>query len=434
VTVTAPSTTGDRVAPVRECRLFAGWQDNRRADDLATHERRLGPCPRLTAAELVAQVEAAGLLGRGGGGFPTSRKLRAVAEAARPRRRPIVVANGCEGDPTSYKDMALLDCAPHLVLDGLAVAATALGAAESILCVEEGSDMPVALHTALAARDDPVPTRIVAVPARYVASEATALVNFLGGGSALPTTRPPRPAQRGVGGAPTLVDNVETLAHLALIARFGAAWFRSVGTVDLPGTLLVTIGGAVRRPGIVVERAAGTPLARAVAAAGGPDRPPQAVLSGGYGGTWIRYPDDEGPALSHRGMAAAGAVLGVPSLVVLPTSACGLAETARILRYLAGQSAGQCGPCLHGLPAIAEDMAVVTGATPAAARAAWYRLERRLDVIAGRGACGHPDGAVRLAGSALDVFVDDLYQHLDGRPCVAASAAPFMPIPREAPR
>jgi NADH:ubiquinone oxidoreductase subunit F (NADH-binding) len=431
MTMAAPSVTDHPIPPTRDCRLFAGWQENRRADDLAMHERRHGPCPRPTAAQLIEQVEAAGLRGRGGGGFPTARKLRAVADAARPRRRPIVVANGCEGEPVSFKDAALLDCAPHLVLDGLAIVASALGPAESILCIEDGAAVPRPLRDALAERNDPVPTRIARVPARYVASEASALANLLGGGPSLPTTRPPRLEQRGVAGAPTLVDNVETLAHLALIARFGADWFRSVGTFALPGTLLVTVGGAVRHPGIVIERAAGVTVTRAVAAAGGPDGVPQAVLSGGYGGTWIRYPDGDSLALTHSGMAAIGAVLGVPSLVVLPRSACGLAETARILRYLAGQSAGQCGPCLHGLPAIAADMATLITARPEA-RAAFRRLRNRLDVIAGRGACAHPDGAVRLARSALTVFAEDLHHHLDGRPCLAASAASRIPMPREA--
>jgi NADH:ubiquinone oxidoreductase subunit F (NADH-binding) len=373
---------------------------------------------------LIDEVTAAGLRGRGGAGFPTARKLAAVAAA---RGRPVVVANGCEGEPASTKDAALLTVAPHLVLDGGVLAAHALGAAEVILCVHHGAPAARTLPSVIAERDDPVPVRLVEVPARYVASEASALVHYLTTGDARPTTTPPRASQRGVNGAPTLVDNVETLAHLALIARFGASWFRSAGTPELPGTLLVTVGGAIRRPG-VYEVAGGTTLDAALRCAGGPAVPVQAVLIGGYAGNWLAIPESLGAPLSHEGLRSAGSALGVAVLLALPHTACGLAQTAHLLRYLATESAKQCGPCTFGLPAIATDLTQLVAGHPNAPTVL-ERLHHRLGVIPGRGACAHPDGAARLTASALHVFKADLHHHIHGHPCPSANHPPLFPIP-----
>ncbi|GAA4557800.1 NADH-ubiquinone oxidoreductase-F iron-sulfur binding region domain-containing protein [Pseudonocardia xishanensis] len=395
-----PTVTGPR--------LLAGWAADGRPDDHPAHLHRHGPLPTPSPRALVQAVEAAGLRGRGGAGFPTATKLRAVRGRVR-----TVVANGCEGEPASSKDAALLDCAPHLVLDGLALVADALGAAVAVLAVHDATG----LQAHLTDRTDRVPVKVVEVPDRYVASQETALVRFLAGGPALPTTT--RPTEGG-----SLVDNVETLAHLALIARYGPAWFRSVGSPDLPGTLLVTADGAVAAPG-VVEVPAGTPVRAALDLAGGPTEPVQAVLGGGYGGAWLPASGVDTP-LTHEAMRAAGSSLGVPTLLALPTRACGLTETAHLVRYLAGESAGQCGPCRFGLPDVSADLTAIAWATPDA-RPAYERLRRRLDLVTGRGACALPDGAARLARSALRVFADDLHRHLDGRPCRGAGAAPLFP-------
>lgn len=401
-------------------RLLAPWQDRRAADDLRAHHWRHGPVPGPDLATLVEIVDAAGLRGRGGGGFPTARKLRAVGEARSGglrRRKAVVVANACEGEPDSAKDAALLHCSPHLVLDGLTIAAQALDARQAVLCVRAGARHDT-LSTALAERRDPVPIRIERVPDRYVASEESALVRYLSGGPALPRSTPPRPAERGVDKAPTLVDNVETLAHLALIARYGHDWFRTVGTPDLPGTLLATVAGAVSSPG-VVEIPAGSPVRDVIDLAGGPTTTIQAVLCGGYGGAWLPAHAIDTP-MTHASLDAAGSVLGVPILRPLPSAACGLAYTARLVRYLVEQSAGQCGPCQFGLPALAADLeAIAVGGVDSAA--AYTRLTRRLPLVAGRGACAHPDGAVRLVNSALRVFGADLRSHLDRRPCPSAT-------------
>jgi NADH:ubiquinone oxidoreductase subunit F (NADH-binding) len=412
-------------------RLLAGWFDTGAPADHVEHVTRYGPFPgetvtcRAGRAELIATVERAGLRGRGGGGFPTARKLTAVAAARGPRA---VVANGCEGDPGSTKDRVLLELAPHLVLDGIVLAALAVRAREATLCVAEGGLQIARIEDALAERvADPVRVRAVEVPDWYVASEESALVRFLTRGDARPTTTPPRPAQRGVHGRPTLVDNIETLAHLALIARFGAEWYRECGTTAAPGTTLVTIGGAVWSPG-VYEIEYGTPLGFVLELAGGPATPARAVLVGGLGGAWLALPAAADVPFTPEDLRTAGAHGGgVAALAVLPNQACGLAESARVLRYLAAESARQCGPCMFGLPAVAADLSALADGTGGPRDLA--RLRERLGVIGGRGACAHPDGAVALASSALEVSADDVEGHAAGIPCSGARLRPWLPVP-----
>jgi NADH:ubiquinone oxidoreductase subunit F (NADH-binding) len=415
-------TTVPSYAPPLGPRLLAGWADTARVADLAAHVDRYGRLPVADRA-LIGMVDAAGLRGRGGAWFPTGRKMAAVADG---RRRPIVVANGADGEPAGDKDHALLTVAPHLVLDGMVLAATALGATDAILCVHRRDPLAATVHAALRQRTgDRVAVRLVEVPARYVASEESALVNFLNTGEARPTDRPPRPFERGVRGRPTLVDNVETLANLALIARYGPDWFRALGTVAAPGTMLATVGGAVGTPG-VREIPLGTTVSAALGAAGGVSEPVGAVLVGGFGGNWVAMSDAADLLLTPEDLAAVGGSLGVGMLMALPARVCGLAETARIVRYLAGESAMQCGPCMFGLPSIARDLEMLTfGGRPEVLD----RLRRRLGVVVGRGACAHPDGAVRLAASALSVFAHDVHAHAMGRPCAGTRVASGIRVP-----
>jgi len=411
-------------------RLLAGTHGDR-AVSLGEHLDRHGRVPlgprRRGAAELLELVEASGLRGRGGAGFPTARKLRTVAEA---RRRPVVLANGAEGEPLSGKDQVLLACVPHLVLDGAAVAAAAVGAREAVIAVGAGGDRAfTATRAAIAERAkrrlDEVSFRLVGVPNRFVAGEETALVHWINSGVATPTFTPPRPFERGIGGAPTLVQNVETLAHLALIARFGADWFRALGTREEPGSALVTLAGAVRRPA-VYEIPLRLPLAELLAWAGGPSSRIAAFLIGGYFGTWVAAEDARALVLLDAQLRSLGASLGTGAIFALPASACGIVETARVSRYLAHESAHQCGPCVYGLDAIATSLE----------RLAWGkkrergrdgRLERWLEQVRGRGACRHPDGATGLIESALHVFAHERDQHTRGT--CSGAGRPLLPVP-----
>ncbi len=388
---------------------------------------------------LIAAVERAGLTGRGGAAFPAARKMRAVAGAAargRGGRRggAVLIANGAESEPASGKDAILLRQSPHLVLDGIALAAGAAGAARAYLCVN-GADpgRPGRLLAAAAERGQAglagPEVRVVVTPAGYVASEESALVNFLNGGPAVPLHVPPRPFERGVRGQATLVSNVETLAHIALIARYGPHWFRAVGTREAPGSALVTVSGAVRRPG-VYEIGLGLPASELIELAGGPSEPLQAVLAGGYFGGWLPLPAGAAVPVSGPGLRSAGASLGAGVMIALPAACCGLAETARVLRYLAGQSARQCGPCTFGLPAIADALAHIAWQGRDERAAGWLRS--LLPLVDKRGACHLPDGAVALVASALRVFAADLELHVTRGPCPAARRPPVLPVPRSA--
>jgi NADH:ubiquinone oxidoreductase subunit F (NADH-binding) len=408
-------------------RLLAGWYEQRRPAALDDHIARYGELPQATGSRstaLIDEIERAGLTGRGGAGFPTHRKLRAVRAQG---RKPILVANGMEGEPASAKDRLLLSVAPHLVLDGAELAAQAIGADEIHVCVPRGPSSPLAsLEHALDERAGAgrrrAPVSVWGLPARYVAGEETAVVNWLNGGPAKPTTTPPRPFERGVRGRPTLVQNVETLAHLALIARYGAAWFRHEGTRDDPGSVLLSVSRPKARLAIH-ETAFGTTIGQ-VAAASRLEQEIQAVLVGGYFGTWLPWSEAIDLPLTHGHLRAAGGALGAGILAFLPVAACGLCETARIARYLAGQSARQCGPCQHGLPAVANDLALICHGKDATAR---ERASRRMRQIEGRGACRHPDGMVRLVRSALGTFSEHVAWHERHGPCSGMHRTPLLP-------
>ncbi|MEY9945101.1 NADH-ubiquinone oxidoreductase-F iron-sulfur binding region domain-containing protein [Kitasatospora sp. GAS1066B] len=420
-----------------EHRLLRGWFETGGPADLTEHLRRYGPAPlpsergaRQARAALLQTVEQAGLTGRGGAAFPTGRKLRAVAEG---RGRPVVVVNGMESEPASRKDEALLDLAPHLVLDGAALAAAAVDATVIHLCLPRGSARATQvdrLTRAVAERWraglDRIPVEVHRLPHHYVSSEETSLVQWLNGGPARPLATPPRPFEKGVDRRPTLVDNVETLAHLALIARYGPSWFRGTGTADAPGTTLLTVSGAVHAPG-VHELPLGTPLGAVLAAAGGTSRPLGAVLVGGFFGSWLSAEQAPAVPFARPELAALGAGPGAGVLVALPADSCGLAETARVLGFLAAQSARQCGPCRFGLPAVAADFHQLAWGRPDAELPA--RLPHRVELLAGRGACRHPDGASRLAATALAVFAADVRRHLETGPCPGAALPPVLPVP-----
>ncbi len=422
-----PTSTLDR--PSQTGRLLPGGPPPHGGwTGLAAHRGRYARPPqpgRRPDEGLIDLVERSGLGGRGGAGYPTGRKLRAVAAGRGPR---VVVVNGAEGEPASGKDRYLLRQAPHLVLDGALWAAAAVGASRVVVCVDRAdADALAAVRRALAERGaEPtgVDVQLAASPSRYVAGESSSLVQWLGGGPAMPTAE--HAHERGVAGRPTLVQNVETLAHLAQVACHGADWFRSVGTAEEPGTTLVTVSGAVARPS-VVEVAFGTSLADIVAGAGGTTTPIRALLVGGYFGAWLPARSGGAAPYSRAGLLPFGAAPGAGVVIALPAGACGLAETARVLAWFAGESARQCGPCAFGLPSLA-------GATAALARgqattADVAQLRRWATEIDGRGACRHPDGAVALLRSALTVFASDVDRHAEGDACPGAAGPGVLPVP-----
>jgi NADH:ubiquinone oxidoreductase subunit F (NADH-binding) len=418
--------TGARVAGLGRLLPAAASQPVHLAQHLQTH----GPPPDGDGPGLIAAVEAAGLTGRGGAAFPTHRKLRTAAEAAGAGKPPVVVANGAESEPASMKDKTLLAFCPHLVLDGLQLAAAAVGAREAYLYVHRDENLSRGLREAMAERAargiDPVAVRLVEAPARFLAGEKTALANRISGGNALPRYGRPPVSRSGVRGAPTLVQNVETLAHIALIARHGPDWFRELGPDSEPGSMMCTVHTADGPPR-VTEIAIGSPLDSLLDL----DIPAtQAVLIGGYHGTWIPAIEAPGLPLANAALRPLGAALGAGVIAALPAQRCGLAESASVARYLALESAGQCGPCLNALPRIASALAALADLRPPPEMGA--NLLRWADLVEHRGACHHPDGTVRFVRSALVVFAHELGGHEAGR-CSATDPAPFLPVPEVPP-
>jgi NADH:ubiquinone oxidoreductase subunit F (NADH-binding) len=437
----APAITQPQAAPALP-RLLAGIPEQG-AMTLAEHLAVHGEPPfirghgrrrdRESAVRLIDEIDRSGLLGRGGAAFPTATKMRAVAGS---RGRAIVLVNAAEGEPASLKDRTLLQALPHLVLDGGVLAAEAVGADELIVCVCESAGACVesvaqAIEERLRARDyaefdRAASVHLRTVPGHYVAGQESALVNYLAGGPAKPLFTPPMPFEQGVRRRPTLINNAETLAHLALIARHGAPWFRQLGTPSQPGSALVTLSGPVAHPG-VYEIEHGASLSSLIEAGGGATARLRAALIGGYAGSWIHGERLQDVALSNEHLAPHGASLGAGVVLLLSELACPVAETTRVARWLSGQSAGQCGPCVHGLDALATAVEELAGGGAQAKGA--QRIDRLASLVQRRGACGHPDGAVNLILSALEAFQTEFADHARHGPCDLCARPPELPLP-----
>jgi NADH:ubiquinone oxidoreductase subunit F (NADH-binding) len=441
----SPAGTVDRVAgvapPSGAVRLLAGLGQRGGPLTLADHQARWGVLPdpaRRGRSAFLDELHRSGLRGHGGAWFPAAVKWEAVA--ARRLGRPVVVANGSEGEPASGKDRLLVRRAPHLVIDGLMVAAETLGASRAVLYVpaSEARHVSEVLRERRRAGIDPLDAEVVVSPERFVAGEESAVTAHLDGGpGALPRFTAVTPVYRkGVDGRPTLVQNVETLAHAALIARFGAAWFRSVGTEESPGTALLTVTAGTAGPR-VIEVPFGATLRSVWSALGVSPGDAPAVLLGGYGGTWTPGARILDVPLVEEHLRPLGATFGAGVVLAPPPTSCPLAEVAAIAAYLEREGAGQCGPCVYGLPALADATASLAfggpgGAGGPAGGGLPARIFELCDSVDGRGACHHPDGAARMVRSALLAFGDHVDQHLRIGPCppAAARAGRRPPAPR----
>lgn len=385
--------TVDDIRVIGEPRVLAGLDQGRL--DLQRHLLTHGPQPELSRDDYVRLCEAVGLRGRGGAAFPVALKLQDL-----PRRGvEAVVVNGSESEPLSRKDRLLLTRSPHLVLDGAVGLAHAVRAPHVLIAVHD-PDAATSLREALMERDDRLAIEVRDTPGRFVAGEARAVLNGLEGGNAVPPGRRVLPTRKGYHRRPTFLSNVETFAQLAVLARLGSRAFSRTGLISEPGTQLLTVDGAVQRPG-VIETPTGVPLETVLQYAGAEEGP---VLLGGYHGRWL--PQTSGITL-QRPDVSAGVVLA------LGQNTCPLGEVTRVAEWLRGQSAGQCGPCVFGLAALVDDFARLTVGDSQG----WYDAQRHLGLIPGRGACAHPDGTARFLTSALEVFDDDVRRHLTGRGC-----------------
>jgi NADH:ubiquinone oxidoreductase subunit F (NADH-binding) len=304
------------------------------------------------------------------------------------------------------------------VLDGVQLAARAVGARKAYVYAR-GTTSTDAVSAALVERAragvDPVPVEVVTASGEFVAGHESAAVAAVQGRRAVPSGAPARVFERGVERRPTLVQNVETLAHLALIARRGVGWYRGLGVSEDPGTFLATLGGSVERPG-VVEAPHGIPLAELLELGGGPAERLRAVLIGGYFGTWLAWPRHRDVPLARPWLRPLGAELGSGVVLALPARVCGLRAGADIARFLADSSARQCGPCLNGLPRTAELLCRLAAGEASPGLPA--EIERVTAMVRGRGACAHPDGTARFVLSTLAEFADEVGRHVAGH-CTA---------------
>ena len=386
--------------------LLAGVHDG---PSLGAHRQRYGPLPKIGIDPLVDLVTRAGLRGRGGAAFPFATKLRAATQG----RRPVVVVNLSEGEPASAKDSALALSRPHLVLDGAVATARALGAREVHLVLP--GDRPATrrrMRQAVRERDDGVPLREHTADARFVAGQARAVVELMSGRPNLPVTAWAPEAINGHRGRPTLLSNAETWAQVGQLLLAGEAAYRRLGTADEAGTTLLTFSRNGFLPE-VREVAFGTPLRDALPSfAHG-----TAALVGGFHGAWATWETLSGVRVSVPGMAAVGLPLGAGVVHVPDPSGCPLAFTSAVVDYLAGQSAGRCGPCFNGLPALATNVRGILHG-----RDVTGRIDQLSQLVTRRGACAHPDGTVRLVRSMFTALHDEIAAHRRGS-CLAASAA-----------
>jgi NADH:ubiquinone oxidoreductase subunit F (NADH-binding) len=398
-----------------------GDQPGQTREDLAAYRALGGYRPLADADELLGEVESSGLVGRGGAAFPLAVKLRTVRDNGRVAGGTVVVANGEEGEPASIKDRWLLRHRPHMILDGLRLAAAIVAADRTYVYVSD----PESAHSVEAALSelDPdalggVTVDLWVVQPGYVAGEETAAVRAINGGPAKPTDKPPRPFEEGVGERPTLVSNVETLANLPYLQRHGSAAFRSQGSPLSPGTFLATITGAGRPP-VLYELPHGLSFTELLALHGvSPDQVRGALMGGYFAGLLNRAVLET--TLDHETMRRFGSGLGCGAISVI-TDDCPVAVAASALAYFDRENAGQCGSCFNGTAA----MAAVAGALRdgAATTEDVDRLRRWSVVLRGRGACATLDAATNVAASLLDQFPHEVAQHLDGACQDCASGA-----------
>ncbi len=381
------------------------------------HCRRRGARPRGDRW-LVEAADAADLRGCGGAFFPAARKWRGALAG----RGPVtVVVNAAESETLSAKDATLLRLRPHLVLDGLATLAETLDARSAVLWMHDSDHVSrravlEAVRERRRAGVQEVPVSLQPVPGGYLSGESSAIKQAIDGGPLLPRFRGAAPAA-GEDSRSIVVHNVETLARLSLLSRRGVA--AGAGATVRPepagasSRLLTVLTPRDRR---VVEVPTTMRLDEVVTQVAG--REPgdgSAVLLAGFGGVWARWADVADMPVAESAARARGLTLGPGIVAPLWGETCGVSATAAIAAYLARASARQCGPCLFGLPALAESMARLARGT--ARRGELAQLRSDLAAVDGRGACHHPDGAARLVRSSLHVFADDVAAHAARSPC-----------------
>jgi NADH-quinone oxidoreductase subunit F len=397
-------------------------------------------CRELGPDGVVAAVRAAGVRGRGGAGFPTGTKWASVRAGGPEAGSRYVVANGAEGEPGTFKDRLLMRRNPYQVIEGLLIAAAAVGAEHAFVAVKASFEPEIAaLGRAItemgdAGLLDALPVDIVTGPDEYLFGEEKGLLEVVEGEDPLPrlfppylyglfTTAPQVGWSAGVdvapeagapsGSNPTLVNNVETLANVVPILGRGADWYRTLGTDDSPGVALCTVVGDTQRAG-VAEIELGIPLRAAIETIGGgpqPGREIKAVLSGVANP--VLTADQLDTPVSYEAMEAAGSGLGAVGFIVYDDSADMVAVARSISRFLYVESCGQCPACKFGTGEITAylDRVLAGSGTEHDVEV----ISARLDTVTDANRCFLGAQEQRVIGSLLGAFPEEFVAYLQGR-------------------
>jgi NADH:ubiquinone oxidoreductase subunit F (NADH-binding) len=392
------SAGGERSGPLR----YRSWNSVRQV---------LGP------EEVIELVEAVGLAGKGGAGFPTHRKLRLMR--AQPGTRKILVLNGAEHEPGSLKDRHLLENHPHLVLEGGLILAHTVGASEVIVAINQAAPgarqaFAGAVDAAVAAGVDfaGIEVRIAEVPDHYIVGEETALLEVIEGRAALPRSRPPYPIEQGIQGAPTLVQNVETAAHLPFIVSHGVVPTRESGGAG-GGVTLCTLGEEFANPG-VYEVPLGMPLREILDGLGGGLRDGSAIKAVQPGGPSSGFLASSALEVGFDSVSLRqqGSALGCAAIRAYSADTCMVEEIARIMHFFAQESCGQCPRCRMETGMLDTILRkVVTGS------GSWQLLaqvDKLIELAKGQGKCTLIDMPVAPLKTGLALFRDEFQAHIEG--------------------
>ena len=313
--------------------------------------RALAKARTLDPAALVAEIEASALRGRGGAGFPVGAKLGFLPKGD---PRPVyLICNADEGEPGTFKDREIMEYDPHLLLEGMAIVARAIGAAKAFIYIRgEFRWISELLEEAIAEAAgagllEGLDIVVHRGAGSYICGEETALIASLEGSRGNPHSKPPFPAHHGLYGCPTLVNNVETFACVPSIIDQGADAFRALGGPGGYGPKLFGVSGHVHRPG-VYEFPLGTPLATILEAAGGVRGTLKAVIVGGLSVPILKADEAEGLVMDYDGCARAGTMLGSGGIIVLNDTVSIPVLAERTIAFYAHESCGQCTPCRDG--------------------------------------------------------------------------------------
>ncbi|MCX6561455.1 MAG: 4Fe-4S binding protein [Candidatus Aminicenantes bacterium] len=384
----------------------------------------------MSAAGVIDEIKASGLRGRGGAGFPTGIKWQLGRDAA--GRPKYVVCNADEGDPGAYMDRGLLEGNPHSVLEGMIIGAYAVGASEGYVYVRAEYPLAVAnirraierarelglLGENILGSEVHFDVQVVQGAGAFVSGEETALIASIEGRRPHPRQRPPYPAESGLWGRPTTINNVETWASVVPIIDRGAGWFASVGTEKSKGTKIFSLVGRVRRTGLV-EVPMGVSLRDIIDDIGGgalPGRTLKAVQTGGPSGGCLPAAG-LGVAVDFEALARAGSIMGSGGLIAMDDRSC-MVDVARFfLGFAAEESCGKCAPCRIGTRLMRGILdRIVAGL---AVNSDLDRLEALAVTVQAASLCGLGRTSANPVLSTLRYFRDEYRAHVEDRVCPA---------------